>query len=429
MMYNDTLDAILLILQALLWGCAIYIIWGKNRLFGLFCMVLYLYLLPTEITYRFFHQFSEDYWGKDVWYEFYGFVSLSLLTLFLFFRLNKEKFRVYNVVYKKKSNTKWIGWSIIIIYSVVTSYYLYTNIALISYHSLVENGNEGFGLDSITVTDTLVKSIPAFVILPLLSLNNKTILTKVFILYNIIIFFTYAFITGNRSDMLSFFVAITLLWIYGRKLRLKQIIYLGTFAILFLHIAGQMSDLRGIESGSSLAETLLKQDYMAPAYNILGVQAKQIVTPMTVISSNIHKIFPSMGGEWLYMVIGPKIFSFDVSASASAGFHSFTEGYLFVGFCGFLYNGIVMGALITLWYRFMRTNDDNFNRFMFALMGCLFFAIISRGQYVHYIRNIYMNFLPVSFIYAQLNNVNIHYLGFFQTRKRVKKDNNSLLAI
>ena len=414
-MYNDTLDAILLIMQASLWGGAIYTIWRKNRLFGLFSMVLYLYLLPTEITYRFYHHFANDYWGRDVWYEFYGFVSLSLLTLFLFFKLSKSKKIVYNVVYNKNNNTKWIGWSIIIIYNIVTSYYLYTNIALISYHSLVENGYEGFGLDTITITDTLVKSIPAFVILPLLSLKNKTILTKVFILYNIILFFSYAFITGNRSDMLAFFVAITLLWIYGRKLKLKQILYLGSFAILFLYIAGQMSNLRGIESGSSLAETLLKQDYMAPAYNILGVQAKQIVAPMTVLSSNFHKLFPSMGGEWLYMVVGPKIFAFDVSASASAGFHSFTEGYLFAGFWGFLYNGIIMGALVTLWYRFMRTNDDKYNRFMFALMGCLFFAIISRGQYIHYIRNIYMTFLPASFIYSQLNNVGIHYLRFFHT--------------
>lgn len=417
MMYSDTLDAVLIFLQALLWGGAIYIIWAKNRLFGLFCMVLYLYLLPTEITYRFFHHFADDYWGRDVWYDFYGFVSLSLLSLFLFFSFSKSKNRVYNVVYKKKSSNKWIGYGIVILFSIISSYYLFTNINLITYHSLVENGSEGYELNSITITDTLVKSLPAFVILPLLTLEKKSILIKLFAIYNIMLFFSYAFITGNRSDMLGFFMILALLWLYGRELKLKQILIVGVSALLFIYIATQMSSLRGIEDGGSLAETLLKQDYMAPAYNIIGVQAKNIVAPYAVVSSQILKMFPSMGGEWLYITISPKIFGVEFTASQSAGFHPFTEGYLFAGFFGFLYNGIIIGALLKLWNRFMQTNNKLFNRFMFALMGCLFFALI-RAQSINFIRFIFFEFLPVSFIYAQLNNVSIHYLGFFQTRKK-----------
>jgi len=420
-MYNDTIDAMLLILQALLWGCGIYIIWSKNRLFAIFCMVLYLYLLPTEITYRFFHHFSEEYWGVDVWYETYWFINFSLFTLYLFFNLKKGNNKVYNVVYRKKYNDKWMGWIIVICYSIITTYYLVSNITLITYANLVENGSDAFTLDSITITDILVRSLPAFVIIPLLAVNNKRILARAFLLYNIILYFLYAFISGNRSDMLSFFMAILLLWLYGRNLRMKQILSLGTFALLFLYVAGKMSDLRGMEGGSSLAETLLKQDYLSPAYNLIGVQAKHIIDPIAVISSQIHKIFPAMGGEWLYIKVAPDVFGVEFTASKSAAFHPFTEGYLFAGFLGFLYNGIVIGLCLTLWNRFMSTNDKRFNRFMFALMGCIFFSIV-RAQSVNFIRNIFFDFLPASFIYARLYGINIHYLRFFMTGKSKRID-------
>ena len=420
MMYNDTLDAILLVLQAFLWGCAVYIIWGKNRLYGLFSMVLYLYLLPTEITYRFFRQFSDFYWGRDVWYEFYAFVSFSLLSLFVFLNIKQGSKKVYNVISKKRHNTRWIGWLFVSLYSIVASYFLFTNIALISYHSLVENGDEGFALNAITITDVLVRSLPAFVILPLLAQKNKTLVIHLLAFYNIVLYFSYAFITGNRSDMLSFVLSLVLLWLYGRKLMLKQIVYLAVCAIMFLYVAGAMMELRGGEAGNSLAETLLKQDYLAPAYNIVGVQAKKYVDPIAVVSSNIQKIFPALGGEWLYILVAPKIFQIDFTASQSAGFHPFTEGYMFGGFFGFIYNGIVIGSLLLLWNRFMSTNNKAFNRFMFALMGCLFFSLI-RAQSINFIRFIYLDFLPAAFIYSILSNIRIHYMGFFYTRKIVQK--------
>ncbi len=420
MIYNDTLDAILLILQALLWGCAIYIIWKKNRLFGLFSMVLYLYLLPTEVTYRFYHHFANDYWGRDVWYESYWFISLSLLTLFLFFNIFDNSNRVYYVVYKNKHNAKWIGYVLITLFSIIASFYLFTNAPYITYHSLVENGSDGFALNAITVTDVLMKDLPAFVIIPLLATKNKSTLSMLLVIYNTLIYFAYAFLTGNRSDMLAFLLALVLLWLYERKLGPKQIIILGLFAVTFIYVAGMMSSLRGMEEGGSLAETLLKQDYMAPAYNIIGVQAKQVVDPYAVISSQLLKLFPTMGGEWLYIMIAPKIFGTEFTASQSAGFHPFTEGYLFAGFFGFLYNGIIIGLLLLFWNRLMHTNDKMFNRFLFALMGCLFFSLI-RAQSVNFIRYLFFDFLPASFIYAQLNDIRIHYFGFLRIGKKQKR--------
>ena len=77
------MDIILLCFQVFVWVSCILKLWNRNRFYAIFCMVLYLYLLPTEITYRFFPYLYDAYWGKDVWCELYWFVNFSLITLFI----------------------------------------------------------------------------------------------------------------------------------------------------------------------------------------------------------------------------------------------------------------------------------------------------------------------------------------------------------
>lgn len=77
------MDIILLCFQVFVWVSCIFKLWNRNRFYAIFCMVIYLYLLPTEITYRFFPYLYDAYWGKDVWCELYWFVNFSLITLFI----------------------------------------------------------------------------------------------------------------------------------------------------------------------------------------------------------------------------------------------------------------------------------------------------------------------------------------------------------
>ena len=107
------MDIILLCFQVFVWVSCIFKLWNRNRFYAIFCMVIYLYLLPTEITYRFFPYLYDAYWGKDVWCELYWFVNFSLITLFIVLNHTSKIHKVYNVVYYGENflpilSGKWI---------------------------------------------------------------------------------------------------------------------------------------------------------------------------------------------------------------------------------------------------------------------------------------------------------------------------------
>jgi len=74
-MDDINMDIILLCFQVFVWVSCILKLWNRNRFYAIFCMVLYLYLLPTEITYRFFPYLYDAYWEK-----MFGVNCIGLLT-------------------------------------------------------------------------------------------------------------------------------------------------------------------------------------------------------------------------------------------------------------------------------------------------------------------------------------------------------------
>lgn len=419
-MDNNTIDIFLITLQVILWGASVCLLWKKNRLYSIFGMVLYLYLLPTEISYRFYPEFYDYYWGVDTWYTYFGYVTLSLLFLFIVLNLTGKSKRQYAVIRYKKHRFGSFVWLFIVLYSFLFTYLFYNNIGMISYQALVQNGAVGGEDTMLSTIDTMSKLLPAFTIFPIIAMKNSKWYLQLFALYNIILSFVYNTISGSRSDILAVTVGLVLIWMYGRKIGPKQIFALGCAAIAFLLIAGVAFTLRGGTNDGTLAETLLMQDYSGPAYNILAVIGKDIINPLVLIKSQLLKIFPLLGGEWMYIPVGKIAFpTVEMSASQGMGFHPFAEGYLFAGFIGSVYNGLVVGLGLALWNRFMSTNDERFNRYMFAVMGSLFFALV-REQSVWFIRYIYFSFIPAVYIYSRLCNVSVRYKGFLRrSGKRV----------
>lgn len=415
------MDIFLLSSQATFWAYSVYLLWSKNRYYSVFCMVVYLYLLPTEITYRFYPDFYNAYWGPDIWYEFYWFINFSLVTLLVVLNRASRIHGVYNVVRFRRYSYKSYILFFVLAFSMVATYLLVKNLALISYQSLTENGATGNEDTMLVVIDQVFKWLPSFVIYPLVAMTNKKWYMQLFIIYNIFLFFIYNVLSGSRSDILAVTIGLVLLWMYDRKIKLKQILMLSVIAIAFLYLAGMVYTLRGGSNDGTLAEVLLKQDYTAPAYNLAGVIGKNVVDPLMVVHSQLFKTFPMLGGDWLYILLGDNLFpESQISASQSWGFHPFTEGYLFAGFIGFLYNGLVIGFALAFLNRFMSTNDKNFNRFIFAIIGSLFFALV-REQSINFFRAIYFTIIPSAFIYSRLYDVEIHYLGLLRKPLRYKK--------
>lgn len=413
-MDDINMDIILLCFQVFVWVSCIFKLWNRNRFYAIFCMVIYLYLLPTEITYRFFPYLYDAYWGKDVWCELYWFVNFSLITLFIVLNHTSKIHKVYNVVYYRRRNSKSIVCFFVLVFSFLSSYLLVTNMVKISYQSLVENGSMGNENILMTIIDQMFKWLPAFVIFPMVAMEQKKCYMQVFTAYNILLYTIYNILSGSRSDILAVILGLVLLWIYGRKIRIKQVFVLSFIAITFLYLASFTYSLRGGVNEGTLEEILLKQDYTAPAYNLVGVIGKNIIDPLMVINSQIIKTFPLLGGDWLYFLIADSLFpSSQVSASQGWAFHPFAEGYIFCGFLGFVYNGLVIGLGLSIWNRFILTNNERFNRFMFAIMGCIFFSLV-RSQSVNFFRYMYYMFIPSAYIYSRLSNIKINYRGFLR---------------
>ena len=159
-MDDINMDIILLCFQVFVWVSCIFKLWNRNRFYAIFCMVIYLYLLPTEITYRFFPYLYDAYWGKDVWCELYWFVNFSLITLFIVLNHTSKIHKVYNVVYYRRRNSKSIVCFFVLVFSFLSSYLLVTNMVKISYQSLVENGSMGNENILMTIIDQMFKCLP-----------------------------------------------------------------------------------------------------------------------------------------------------------------------------------------------------------------------------------------------------------------------------
>jgi hypothetical protein len=89
------------------------------------------------------------------------------------------------------------------------------------------------------------------------------------------------------------------------------------------------------------------------------------------------------------------------SRSAGYAFFVFTEGYLFLGLAGFLYNGVVLMLGWALWRKLARTSSREFNLFLLALMGCMIVNLV-RGQTSYFIKYLYTFVLPGALLYAAL---------------------------
>ena len=192
------MDIILLCFQVFVWVSCIFKLWNRNRFYAIFCMVIYLYLLPTEITYRFFPYLYDAYWGKDVWCELYWFVNFSLITLFIVLNHTSKIHKVYNVVYYRRRNSKSIVCFFVLVFSFLSSYLLVTNMVKISYQSLVENGSMGNENILMTIIDQMFKWLPAFVIFPMVAMEQKKWYMQVFTAYNILLYTIYNILSGSR---------------------------------------------------------------------------------------------------------------------------------------------------------------------------------------------------------------------------------------
>ena len=59
----------------------------------------------------------------------------------------------------------------------------------------------------------------------MVAMEQKNGYMQVFTAYNILLYTIYNILSGSRSDILAVILGLVLLWIYGRKIRIKQVLF------------------------------------------------------------------------------------------------------------------------------------------------------------------------------------------------------------
>jgi hypothetical protein len=189
-------------------------------------------------------------------------------------------------------------------------------------------------------------------------------------------------------------------------LNLKKITAGLGLALLFVAVAffielNRYSNVQTPRFDRSLVELALLQDFYPPAHILFASFHLDYINPLMALKSNIANSLAFLDVPYLQQPITEMFSPNSVTRSTGYAFYIFTEGYLFMGSLGFIYNGLVLTFLLSIWRKYADTNNGSFNRVLLALMGTMLINL-SRGQSSYFIRYFYSYLLPLAWIYLSL---------------------------
>lgn len=391
----------------------------RDRFCSIFYAVLFLYLLPVEICSGYLPFLLKIEFKDNVYWPFYWFSTFSFFSLWFFvFVKSKSKNNICcvkenNCIEKKRSIKVRLAYFIIIFILLIQCLVIllsfgdisYQHLASVEYkksHPLLTFGSMLFLVSKPLILLLLFKYLS--------SIRFERRFCMLLLLWSISQNFMYGTLAGSRSGILSILIAV-IFAIYGQmKVSLKNSIKMGFVALAIL---GIMQGIRSFRTEGDVnvgyeEYAILQNDYADPAMTTLAAIEYNAIDPIEVIISNVTRIFPFVDYPYLYITI-TEMFAPGLADEANAfGFYIFTEGYMFAGMLGFIYNVIIIGGLLLYWRRLGRTNNKQYNIFILALMMSFFFAMV-RAQSVWFIRNLWQYIIPISILYSWLMNIKINY--------------------
>ena len=218
---------------------------------------------------------------------------------------------------------------------------------------------------------------------------------------------------GVRSSILYFFIAIAsielspfIVSLRNRKTTILKfvlsgcLLVYGLLIILQLRTQGTVSlkevfqtDLNDVSNALPVSYQILAQDYYAPSHTLFISMHYDMINPVEVIKSNVCNAILGVHYPPLTNTIVARVEGEIAERGTGWSYHFFVQGYNFMGFMGFLYNGILWNILLRIWFLFVRTDNVLFRRTMYTLlMFCATLAM--RNQTAQFIQDIYLTFIP-----------------------------------
>ncbi len=389
-------------------------IFTTNRLVGTAYGLLFLYSIFALVGYLYFpgqSEFLGAYFGDDVGYEAAYFITLSLGG---FFAINMVLYRrsAANARFDHRMNVVFSGqnYSVImmgLLIAVFTTGLAY-NFSELSWF-IAERESVPLALGAFLF---LFKTSVGILIVLYVAIRGK--ITPHFrrlivpALIYMVLFLIAAVKLGNRTDPAALVVGIIVFESMTRTITLRTVFLSAT--IIFLAIIGlsivETFRYGDLQSQAPIADRIIRNDYFAPAHILFAAIAFGYVQPMEVIVSNFSNALIRFNYPYLQQPITDLFRPNVATRSAGYAFYVFSEGYVFMGFWGFLYNAIVPSLYLKLWNKIVCTNHPMVNNMINAILATMAINLV-RGQTSYFIKYGYTFVLPVMLFAVALLGIRI----------------------
>lgn len=401
-----------------------------DDVFALAFFVLYIYTFFVQIGYVYFPDLSmllSSYFGPDLFYKYWLFMSMSFLFSFIIYRKFKKisfKKIYYNITPSDTKYGRFLFYIISILLYIILNIYYYLNKGLFGWGDGNPMGSQWFGLGFGFYT--VLTLILYFIFRENL---NKHIGNKfAFILFILffIFFLKISLAAGARSNILYFFLSLFFYELSPIALTLKNnrrkilITFISfLFIINFLSIISsirmqdnsltlskvfstQIEDT-GSQNEEMLSQKILLQDYYAPSHLLFISMNYGIIDPIETFKSNFYNSFVGFNYPFLTQTITSKI-GLNYTRGEGFGYHYFVEGYNAVGWLGVFYNAIFLNIGLMFLISFAKSNNIYHNRKMLTILVLILVGLMRSGQTCNFIRAFWMTLLPAFLMLVLASN-------------------------
>jgi hypothetical protein len=407
-------DALLLIIFS---AFALFSGWRisrKSLLFGGVYFFLFIYSIFAQIGYRFYPHLSESikaYFGEEYFLPFYTFNFLSFLsTYFAFsivhpFLIKRERYGIA----KSKNNrlvTLLFRLCLATILAYLSIFYL-THFQSLNYQNA---GDEFFAKDEgffYFIFEIFFKLLAPLCAMSYAQWRLKahyseiSFLSKGMLLLQVCVLATFlsliAWRLGSRTDLLAFLMAISFfeirMGISFKKIAIL-LITLSLAAAALDYLSKARSGFADPAFDRPFSERIVYNDYYPPAHLLYAAIANHYIEPGKVVSSDACNTLILLKYPYLQYFVTELFNPGLTTRSSSYAFYLFTEGYVFMGMFGFIYNALALITGLSVWFYLQSSRNNYYNLVIFCVIisQC---ANVARSQSSYFYKDLYMMFLPI----------------------------------
>jgi len=416
----------------------------KDIFFGGAYLFLFIYTIFTQIGYAYFPELSvilKAYFGETLFKPYLAFVALSFFAFYIVFLLlfpklsNKTR---YEVVQTRPMLKGVLFYELILIHLVFMTFYFISNYDILNYVNVAdEDFFKSNGLLYVLFIIGFKFSIVINLLLYVLFRARKkfgtylnSFIIPLMLVSECLLLVLISWKIGSRTDLLALTLGVIIFEIKASpKTRRDKRKILFRLAVFVLAVLMSLTILEYTRTESTaddkpLMEVMLYKDYYPPSHILIAAIEYNFVNFGEVLKSNISNSLLKMNYPYLQATV-TDLFNPDISTrSASYAFYIFSEGFIAVGWFGFLYNAIIVFLGLSIWRSLALSNHEYYNLFVIALISTQL-ANIVRSQSSYFVKDLYTIFLPGVLLFYLATGLRPKIVDFLHTadnRRNVQVD-------